>query len=183
MSGTTTCLHQVACLLGNEAFYYGRAWRDREDRTTCATCTLLTVLDLTPVFVDWNWCQERKREKRGPGQVNVSASCSLPTAAKPLSVPHIGSTAGDPRAAPGDNGAAKDFEWKADLAMFVSQQISCHIVDEFRGKVTCCYGTSFLHHFSGEILPTHFSCYTSVSLLPQFPDPTAHCCQVDLFFF
>lgn len=52
MSGTTTCLHQVACLLGNEAFYYGRAWRDREDRTTCATCTLLTVLDLTPVFVD-----------------------------------------------------------------------------------------------------------------------------------
>lgn len=60
------------------------------------------------------------------------------------------------------------------------RQSSCHMADEFRGKGTSYCIMSFFHHFSREILPGCFSCYTCMCVLPQFPDPPAHSCQADL---
>lgn len=40
------------------------------------------------------------------------------------------------------------------------------MTDEFRGKVTSYLIMSFRYHFSGEMLPEHFSCYTS--MCPSF---------------
>lgn len=40
------------------------------------------------------------------------------------------------------------------------------MADEFRGKVTSYLIMSFLYHFSGEMSPEHFSCYTS--MCPSF---------------
>ncbi|XP_034860143.1 uncharacterized protein LOC118010071 [Mirounga leonina] len=59
---------------------------------------------------------------------------------------------------------------------------SCRMADEFRGKGTSyCIVTSFPSPlFWGDFARTFFLLHRCVSLLPQFPGPTAHSCQVGL---
>lgn len=81
-------------VLGKETFSYGRAWRGRKDSCTTYHTTPLRSSDLTSTSVAWNWCWERKGGKVVRGQVNVSAPCSLSTAALSVSVPCVGGLPG-----------------------------------------------------------------------------------------
>lgn len=110
----------------------------------------------------------------------MSASCSLPTAAMPLSVPCAGVLQGIRELWLGMVVLPRILSERLVSPCLPCRQNTCHMAAESRGKVTSYCITSFLHLFWGDFARTFFFFPKCVSLLPQFPDATAHSCQVGL---